>query len=459
LDDPTTTCRENFADSYLVRRVHLSDTDDVLPGDISTLLPLTAEFDHQGRLLVGGCALADVAEQFGTPAFVVDELALRETARQFREALLSWHAPSRVCFASKAFPCTPVLRVIAESGLGCDVAGRGELEIALAAGMDPALIVVHGNAKTDEELQAALAAGVGLIVIDGPDDLSRLERLGAFAQPVLLRVNPGVRVHTHAALATGHARSKFGVPFEAAPGLLRALERSSAVSVRGLHMHLGSQLTDLDAFAPAVERLAELGRFDVYDFGGGLGVSYELDERVPSIEHYAEYLAGLLHRYLGRDAELLIEPGRSLVAHSTLTVYRVVTVKREGPLTFVAVDGGMADNLEAAVYGTRFTPVALTSRRPVETCELVGRQCESGDVLVSAAQLPVQEPGDLIALPLTGGYCYSLLSNYNGALRPPVVFCAAGEATLRVRRETYADLLARDVVLESSAPHLEETKS
>jgi diaminopimelate decarboxylase len=426
---------------------------------IFDLLPSSAGCDEEGRLLVGGCALEDLAERFGTPAFVVDELELRETARTFQEAFLSWHGASRICFASKAFPCSPVLRVIGEMGLGCDVAGRGELEIALAAGFAPELIVLHGNAKTDEELQAALEAGVGLVVIDGPDDLTRLAELGAVAQPVLLRVNPDVRVHTHEALATGHAGSKFGVSLAAAPALLRALERSSAVSVRGLHMHLGSQLTDLDAFAPAVQRLADLGRFEVYDLGGGLGVRYGLDEHVPSVEEYAERLTGLLHRHLGRDVELLVEPGRSLVARSTLTLYRVVTVKRDGPLTFVAVDGGMADNLEAAVYGTRFEPIAVTSRRPLETCELVGRQCESGDVLVAGARLPASELGDLIALPLTGGYCYSLLSNYNGALRPPVVFCAAGEATLRVRRETYADLLARDVVLESSAPHLEETKS
>jgi diaminopimelate decarboxylase len=426
---------------------------------ISELLPDTAELDGEGRLLLGGCVLEEVAARFGTPAFVVDEADLRDTARTFREAFLSWHGASRVCFASKAFPCTPVVRVLAEAGLGCDVAGRGELEIALAAGMDPAAIVLHGNAKTDEELQAALSAGVGLIVIDGPDDLTRLERLGALAQPVLLRVNPGVRAHTHDSLATGHTGSKFGVSLEAAPALLSALARSTAVSVRGLHMHLGSQLTDLDAFAPAVKRLAGLGSFDIYDFGGGLGVRYGVDERVPSIEEYAECLVGLLHRHLGRDTQLLVEPGRSLVASSTLTLYRVVTVKRDGPATFVAVDGGMADNLEPALYGTRFTPIALTSRRPMQTCQLVGRQCESGDVLVSAARLPAQQPGDLIALPLTGGYCYSLLSNYNGALRPPVVFCAAGEATLRVRRETYSELLARDVVLESPAPHLEETKS
>jgi len=431
------------------------DTGDSMAIDLSKIafLPRSAELDLDGRVLVGGCRLEDVAERFGTPSFVVDELDLRETARDFQEAFLSWHAPSRVCFASKAFPCTAVVSVFAEQGLGCDIAGRGELEIALAAGMDPAAIVVHGNAKTEEELAAALEAGVGLIVIDGPDDLTRLERLGALAQPVLLRVNPGVQAHTHAALATGHAGSKFGVPLEAAPALLRALGRSSAVAVRGLHMHLGSQLTDLEAFAPAVERLATLGRFDVYDFGGGLGVRYGPGDRVPSIEQYAEHLVGLLHRHLGREVELVVEPGRSLVASSTLTLYRVVTVKR-GTTTFVAVDGGMADNLEPSMYGTRFTPIALTSDGPEQSCELVGRQCETGDVLVSGARLPEQQPGDLVALALTGGYCYSLLSNYNGALRPPVVFCASGEASVRVRRETYAELLARDI-----SPILEETQS
>jgi diaminopimelate decarboxylase len=409
------------------------------------MLPVTAALDQLGRMTVGGCVLEDVADTFGTPAFVVDEADLRARARAYREAFASWHADTRVCFASKAFPCTPVERVIAEEGLGCDVAGSGELAIALAAGFAPADIVVHGNAKTDAELRAALDAGVGLIVIDGPDDLTRLERLGADAQPVLLRVNPGVKAETHAALATGHGGSKFGVGMDAAPALLAALAASSAVHVAGLHMHLGSQLTDLDAYRPAVERLAGLGSFEVYDLGGGLGVPYASTDVVPSVDAFAERLVVLLHRHLGRDVRLLVEPGRSLVAGSALTLYRVVTVKRDGELTFAAVDGGMADNLEPMLYGTRFEPVALTARGPIETCELVGRQCETGDVLVHDAQLPSLEPGDLVALPVTGAYCYSLLSNYNGALRPPVVFCADGLATERVRRETHADLLSRDV--------------
>jgi diaminopimelate decarboxylase len=409
------------------------------------MLPITATLDSDGRVMVGGCVLEHVAETFGTPAFVVDEDALRATARAYLEAFSSWHGDTRVCFASKAFPCTPVCRVLAEEGLSCDVAGGGELAIALAAGFDPADIVLHGNAKTDDELQAALEAGVGLIVVDGPDDLMRLERLGAGGQQVLLRVNPGVRAETHAALATGHAGSKFGVGVDAAPELLRALARSSAVELVGLHVHLGSQLTDLEAFPPAIERLAALGAFDVYDLGGGLGVPYRPTDVVPSIDDYAERVVRLLHAHLGRGVQLLVEPGRSVVASSTLTLYRVVTVKRAGRTTFVAVDGGMADNLEPMVYGTVFEPVALTGDGPLETCELVGRQCESGDVLVHDAALPAQQPGDLIALPMTGAYCYSLLSNYNGALRPPVVFCTAGEASARVLRETYADLLARDV--------------
>jgi diaminopimelate decarboxylase len=397
-------------------------------------------------VLIGGCVLEQVAETFGTPAFVVDEADLRATARTFREAFASWHADTRVCFATKAFPCAPVERVIAEEGLGCDVAGSGELAIALAAGFRPADIVLHGTAKTDADLAEALAVGVGLVVIDGPDDLARLERLGALGQPVLLRVNPGVRADTHEALATGHGGSKFGVGLEAAPALLEALERSPAVRVAGLHMHLGSQLLDLDAYEPAVERLAGLGRFDVNDHGGGQGVPYASTDLAPSIDAFAERLVGLLHRHLGRDTTLLVEPGRSLVAGCAVTLYRVVTVKRDGTMTFVAVDGGMADNLEPMLYGTRFAPIALTASGPDEVCELVGRHCESGDVLVHGAQLPAHEPGDLIAMPVTGAYCYSLLSNYNGALRPPVVFCADGRATERVRRETHADLLARDVV-------------
>lgn len=414
------------------------------------LLPMTAEVDPEGRILVGGCPLVEIAEAFGTPAFVVDEVALRDTATSYREAFLSWHGDSGVCFASKAFPCTPVVQAITEMGLGCDVAGLGELSIALAAGTDPAEIVFHGNAKTDQDLQSALDAQVGLIVIDGADDLSRLVRLGAAAQPVLLRVNPGVMVDTHEALATGHAGSKFGVSLEAAPRLLAALERSSAVELLGLHMHLGSQLTDLAGFDVAVGRLAQLGSFDVYDLGGGLAVRYGSHDRAPSVDEYAARVTQLVHTHLGREVRLLVEPGRSLVASSTLTLYRVVTVKRDGSKTFVAVDGGMADNLEPMMYGTRFEPVAVSSRRDVERCELVGRQCETGDVLVHDALLAAQEPGDLVALPVTGGYCYSLLSNYNGALRPPVVFCASGRASLRVRRETYADLLSRDVM--SPAP-------
>ena len=409
------------------------------------MLPATAALDGDGRVMVGGCVLEHVADAFGTPAFVVDEAALRANARAYLEAFGSWHADTRVCFASKAFPCAPVCRVLAEEGLSCDVAGGGELVIALAAGFDPADIVLHGNAKTDDDLQTALETGVGLVVVDGPDDLARLERLGADRQPVLLRVNPGVRAETHAALATGHEGSKFGVGFDAAPQLLRALERSSAVELLGLHAHLGSQLTDLDPFAPAVERLAALGSFDVYDLGGGLGVPYRATDLIPSIDDYAERVVRLLHAHLGRDVRLMVEPGRSVVASSTLTLYRVVTVKRAGPTTFVAVDGGMADNLEPMFYGTVFEPVALTADGPLATFELVGRHCETGDVLVHDAELPAQRPGDLIALPVTGAYCYSLLSNYNGALRPPVVFCTAGEASVRVNRETYADLIARDV--------------
>ena len=413
--------------------------------DRSALLPLTAEQDEAGRLTVGGCVLEELAAAFGTPVFVVDEAGLRETARLYREAFSSWHADTGIHFAAKSFPCRPVVELLVAEGLGVAAAGGGELAIALAAGADPADILLHGNAKTDSELEAALAAGVGLIIVDGPDDIGSLERLGADHQAVLLRVNPGVVAETHAALATGHSGAKFGVGIETARGLLRDLDRSSAVDLVGLHIHLGSQLTDFEAFVPAIERIAALGSFDVYDFGGGLGVRYQVDDEVPSIDDYAEHVVHLLHAHLGRDVRLLVEPGRSVVARSALTLYRVVTVKRDGPTAFTAVDGGMADNLEPMLYGTRFEPIALTADGAAEPCELVGRHCETGDVLVHDAMLPAQRRGDLIALPVTGAYCYSMLNNYNGALRPPVVFCKDGRASVRVRRETHADLLARDV--------------
>jgi diaminopimelate decarboxylase len=397
-----------------------------------------------GRLTVGGCALADLGAEFGTPAFVVDEAGLRETARTYLREFQARHRDTDVHFASKALPCAPVTRILAEEGLGCDVASAGELAIALAAGFDPAHILLHGNAKSDRDIGDAVAAGVGTIVVDGPDDVDRIERLATTPQRVLLRVNPAVPGITHAAMDTGSPEAKFGVALDQAPALLERMATSDQCVLLGLHVHIGSQLLDLDGFGKAAEAIATLGRFPVYDLGGGLGIAYTPDERAPSIADYAQATVDALHTHLDPQARLIVEPGRSVVGRSMVTLYEVVTVKR-GAVTHVAVNGGMGDNLEPMLYGQQFAPAIVDRDRPLEACELVGHHCESGDVLVHGAELATPEVGDLVVIPSTGAYCYSLQNNYNGARRPPVVLCRDGEALLAVRRETMEDLLARDV--------------
>jgi diaminopimelate decarboxylase len=407
------------------------------------ILPRSAE-RVDGRLTIGGCALADIAEEFGTPAFVADERSLRETAREYVSEFEARHPGTDVHFASKALPCAPVTRILAEEGLGCDVASAGELAIALAAGFDPAHILLHGNAKSDRDIGDALAAGVGVIVIDNGDDIDRLERLATAHQKVLLRVNPAVPGVTHAAMDTGSPEAKFGVSLDDAPPLLDRIAAVDRLDLLGLHVHIGSQLLDLDGFGKAAEAIAALGDFGTYDLGGGLGIRYRPEDDAPSVADYAEATVDALHTYLSADAQLIVEPGRSVVGRSLVTLYSVVTVKR-GALTHVAVDGGMGDNLEPMLYGQRFAPFVLDADRADETCDLVGHHCESGDVLEHGVPLATPRVGDRVVVPVTGAYCYSLSNNYNGARRPPVVICRHGDARLAVRRETMEDLLVRYV--------------
>jgi diaminopimelate decarboxylase len=409
----------------------------------SPVLPHTADRDAEGRLTVGGLALADLAARFGTPALIVDEQGLRVRAREYLAAFRARHPRTHVAFASKAFPCSAIVRVVADEGLWCDVASAGELAIALAGGMPPERVLLHGNAKTDEDLRAALDAGVGTIVIDSADDVRRLRRIAPAHQRVLVRVNPAVPATTHASVSTGDAGSKFGVPLAHAPALIAELEAVPGLELAGLHVHIGSQLTDLAEFEVAVRAIAGLGRFPVYDLGGGLALAYRAGDSVPTVDAYAETIVGALHEHLDPAARLIVEPGRSLTGRSCVTLYEVVTVKR-GVRTHVAVDGGMADNLEPMLYDTAFEPAILDADRPPERCELVGPHCESGDVLAGDIPLAAPMVGDLVVVPATGAYCYSLSNNYNGARRPPVVLVRDGAAVLAVRRERIADLLARD---------------
>jgi diaminopimelate decarboxylase len=411
-----------------------------------SLLPSSATIDGLD-LRVGGCSLTEIAAEFGTPAFVIDEGALRDRARAYADGVTRRHPRSRVCFATKSFPSASMLAVLASEGLGFDVVGEGELQMALAAGADPKLIVMHGNAKSDEDIKAALAAGIGYIVVDGFDDIDRIAAFATRPAPVLLRVSPGIESATHAALATGGKQSKFGVPVEQVPEALARMQTARNVEMRGLHAHIGSQILDLGQFEAEVEALASLGRFDVYDLGGGLGVRYEPGDVAPDIDEYLDRLITAARAYLGTEVELLVEPGRSLVAPAGLTLYRVLTIKQTGKL-HVAVDGGMGDNLEYPLYGQRFTPLVVGRwDEPEVLADLVGRHCESGDIVTPDVRLGSPQIGDLIVVPVTGAYCFTMVNNYNGALKPPVVYCADGIARLGVRRETQEDWMAREIGL------------
>ena len=418
---------------------------------LSAVYPLGSRVNERGRLEIGGCDAVELAREFGTPAYVVAEDDLRWRARAFLDALAARHADYDVLFASKAFPCTAVYRLLAEEGLACDVASGGELFLALRGGFDPARIYFHGNAKSVVELREALDAGVGHIVIDSLDELARLEAVVADAgrdrrQEVLIRITPGVAGDTHHAISTGQADSKFGFAPVDARAAIERLADAPHLELVGLHFHIGSQLLELEPFRAAVRTIAALGDFPVYNVGGGLGVAYTSSDRPPAVADYVDSVVSTVHSELGSDKRLLLEPGRALVANSAVTLYTVETVKRNVS-TWVAVDGGMSDNLRPMLYGSRYE--ALVADRPLtavtERCQLAGKHCESGDVIVRDVWLADPAPGDVIATPVTGAYGYSLANNYNGVPRPPVIFCREGDARVVVRRETYEDLAGRDL--------------
>jgi diaminopimelate decarboxylase len=416
---------------------------------LSHVLPLGTRVNERGRLEFGGCDAIELAHEFGTPAYIVVEDDLRARARSFVEALSARHDDFDVLFASKAFPCTAVYRTLADEGLACDVASGGELALALAAGFDPRRTYLHGNAKSVTELREALRAQVGHVVIDSLDELDRLAAVAAELrqrQEVLIRVTPDVAGDTHSKISTGQADSKFGFSIDHAHDAIARLAGGEWLELVGLHFHIGSQIYDLEPFREAVRAIAPLGEFPVYNLGGGLGAAYTADQHPPTAKQYVDAIVDVMHDEIGADRRLLLEPGRTLVANSTVTLYTVQTVKRNVS-TWVAVDGGMSDNLRPMLYDSKYE--ALIADRPFagggELCQLAGKHCESGDVIVRDVELVEPRAGDVIVTPATGAYGYSLANNYNGVPRPPVIFCHDGSATVAVRRETYADLMSRDV--------------
>ncbi len=416
---------------------------------LSPVYPAGTRVNDRGRLELGGCDAVELAREFGTPVYVVVQDDLRMRARAFMAALSARHRDFDVLFASKAFPCTAVYRLLAQEGLSCDVASGGELALALNAGFDPARIYMHGNAKSDAELREVLTAGVGHVVLDSRQEIDRLAAIAGQwgrRQDVLLRVTPNVAGDTHHAISTGQADSKFGFSLDQAREAIALLRGHPRLELVGLHFHIGSQLLELEPFAAAIDVIASLGDFPVYNLGGGLGVAYTAGQQPPSPERYVETIVDAVHARLGPDKRILLEPGRALVANSTVTLYTVQTIKRNVS-TWVAVDGGMSDNLRPMMYGSRYE--ALIADRPLAAAQtiahLAGKHCESGDVIIRDVALADPAPGDVVVTPATGAYGYAMANNYNGVPRPPVVFVHDGDARVVVRRETYADLTSRDV--------------
>ena len=401
--------------------------------------PLGSRINEKGRLEVGGCDVVELAGEYGTPAYVYAEDDLRARARAYVDAFRARTDRFEVVYASKAFPCTAAFRVLVDEGLSCDVASGGELFLALRAGFAPERIYFHGNNKSDEELRQALEARVGVIVVDSFQELERLERM-APGQAIMLRVTPGITPTTHSYITTGQVDSKFGFGLDDVP---RAIESVGRLELRGMHAHLGSQIFDLEPFGQLAEVLASIGDYPLLNLGGGLGIAYTRDQLPPSIEEYVETLVGSAPE----GVTVVCEPGRSLVGNAAVTLYRVGTVKHiPGVRTYVAVDGGLSDNLRPMMYGQRYEAEIADRFGGRDVCTIAGKHCESGDVLVRDVELDDPRPGDVLVTPATGAYHHAMANNYNGIPRPPVIFCRNGDARVVVRRETFEDLAARDAV-------------
>jgi diaminopimelate decarboxylase len=424
-----------------------------------------------GHLVVGGCDLVGLARTHGTPLYVFDEATIRARARGYLSAIAhGYPGPSSVCYAAKAY-CAPwLLRLLAEEGLGLDVVSGGELYAALLIDFPRDRIYLHGNNKGRDELEFALASGVGRIVLDNLDEIRLLGRLAeqcGVRQPVLLRVGPGIESDAHVHLRTGGTDSKFGLAIGSglAEAGVRAVLAEPSLDLRGLHMHVGSQISDVEVYRIAIDRIFEfasaMGRRHGLELqeispGGGFGVRYTPDadpvDACDMVRRVAEFvtMAARAHGMGDPAPYLTIEPGRSMVASAAVALYRVGSVKAiPGGRTYVSVDGGMADNVRPAAYGAEYTALTADRMNDASSCEvsIAGKYCESGDVLIHRVRLPEPRIGDLVAIPAAGAYQLSMASNYNMAPRPAVAVVSDGADRLVRRRETYADLLARDLAV------------
>ncbi len=437
------------------------------------VFPDAAEIDRQGRLVIGGCSALDLAEEYGTPVYILDEATLRNRCRSYRaefeQRLTDTGAGAQVLYASKAYINPALARIFNEEGLGLDVVSGGELAVAAAAQFPMDKIYFHGNNKTPDELAYSVEQGIGRVVVDSFHELDLLNRIAGEAgkvQDILIRVSPGIDPHTHAYTTTGIIDSKFGFSIQTGDAE-RAIRQALALSrngghlnLKGLHFHLGSPIFELEPYAAATDlvlRFAASFReegLDLQEFspGGGFAIAYTREQEPPGIGEYADTIVSTLKATcdeLGLAIPtLLIEPGRSIVGPAGVALYRIGAIKDiPGVRKYVSVDGGMGDNIRPALYQATYEVLSAgkVNDTDEEKVTIAGKYCESGDVLASDIMLPIPEPGDIIAIPASGAYCPSMASNYNLNPRPPMVLVNGGESRLIRRRESYADMMLCDV--------------
>lgn len=425
------------------------------------IFPETARINEKGHLEIGGVDTTELVREFGTPLYVYDETHLRNQLRKYVNAFADEDVRAHVAYAGKAFLCKAMAELVAEENCWLDVASGGELYTALSAGFPPERIFFHGNNKTPDEVELALSNGTGYIVLDSFDEIELVEEVAArrgMRQKVLIRVTPGIVPRTHTYIQTGQVDSKFGFSYSTGLAMEAVVEvlKQDHLELNGYHMHIGSQIFSVEPFRLAVDVMAEFVRSvhdrtgyypDILNFGGGIGVAYRVADNPPAPEEFIQAIARRAKEMFSPLPLLAVEPGRSVAANAGVSLYTIGTRKEIPGLKFyVSVDGGMSDNLRPALYGAVYEAfLANRMNEPASTrVAVAGKHCENGDILIREAELPQPEKGDILAIPVTGAYGYSMASNYNRQPRPAVVFVRDGQARVVVERESYNDLIRLD---------------
>lgn len=429
--------------------------------DFLKIFPQTTRINEKGHLEIGGVDAVELAGELGTPLYVYDELHLRQQLRRYVEAFREEGVEARVAYAGKAFLCRAMAQLVAQEGCWLDVASGGEIYTALSAGFPPEKMFFHGNNKTPQEVELALDAGIGYIVLDSFDEIELVEQMASrkgCRQKVLIRVTPGIVPRTHSYIQTGRVDSKFGFSYSTGLAMEAVVEvlKQDRLELVGFHMHIGSQIFSVEPFELAVDVMEEFVRSvhartgfypELLNFGGGVGVAYRVADSPPAPEEFVRAVAGRAREKFDPLPVLAIEPGRSVAANACVSLYTIGTRKEiPGLKYYISVDGGMSDNLRPALYGAVYEAYLANrmNEQPSTRVAVAGKHCENGDILIREAELPAPQKGDILAIPVTGAYGYSMANNYNRQPRPAVVFVRDGKARVVVERESYDDLVRLD---------------